>query len=648
MQKFARSVILVAYERKIVDKKNERLITMRNSLLTVMGNVTGCDVLSEMLSLHSPFMLSYEEDFDNFMSYFSLLRKALIMSTGNKTLNRHVISLILRAVQHFPNYFKDHVADVIALYAEVDGVISKMQMAQLLQVLAFLSNTVDDESVRLKLLQMAVAPSVEHIRNIEWSLENVSTFIKFNGFDVMPADSLESACNVNRVELRRALTCIQGAVHQVNKSSPLASLLVPIFPSFFKLSRCLMDLHLEECKQLLHPLLRDNLTKIVAFERQQIYCMFDFSSVIIVGHITNCSVGENIEVITGRSTTAETDPINIERQYVHDLNDQIITIISVSANKFADKLFTLNDLPQLLLGMVSSFESVPEFRLRCWIKKVWRSVICECPRDQFPSIKEFFERVVGAMHTRLQNIWAEVSHIDYDSEPTEEELFFEHMTCVLSREYITFLRACYLYIDGDEKKPMAMTPLGEWLFSNKVGLSSVIMTAFSSLTFRDSTLVLKSIGFCKVLAEKLCDCYDDEVGVYMLVCSIRSLQLHGADEVTGTPLIGLVFHIYLALRRFSNSLPQVLMQVPNVTADIVESFDSKVRAVISGDDVILEKQKKEMARKLFKGMITLTIGEQHKKPVYLRPLPPIEKRRRVVNERDNFEDIALLFACEEV
>ncbi|KAK5985454.1 hypothetical protein GCK32_020112 [Trichostrongylus colubriformis] len=99
-------------------------------------------------------------------------------------------------------------------------------------------------------------------------------------------------------------------------------------------------------------------------------------------------------------------------------------------------------------------------------------------------------------------------------------------------------------------------------------------------------------------------------------------------------------------RRFSNSLPRVLLQIPNATADIVESFDSKVRAMISGDEVVVEKQKKEMARKLLKGVITLTIGEQHKKPVYLRPLPPIEKRRRVV-ERKNFEDIAPLFACEE-
>ncbi|WKY16381.1 hypothetical protein Q1695_001218 [Nippostrongylus brasiliensis] len=74
----------------------------------------------------------------------------------------------------------------------------------------------------------------------------------------------------------------------------------------------------------------------------------------------------------------------------------------------------------------------------------------------------------------------------------------------------------------------------------------------------------------------------------------------------------------------------------------------KVRAIISGDEVIFEKQKKDLARKLLKGAITLTVGEQHKKPVYLRPLPPIEKRRRMEDESDdNFGDIALLFAHKE-
>ncbi|RCN41975.1 hypothetical protein ANCCAN_12080 [Ancylostoma caninum] len=746
MQRFARNLIQVAYEKKFAEmvghiSEKERLVMMRDTLVNTMLNTSDCDILSEMLSLHSPFLSSYADDYEKLNTYFSLLRRGLLMSAGNKTLNRHVVSLILRAVQIFPAYFKEHVASIISLYSEVSEVISKMQMAQLLQVLAVLSNSVDDESVRLELLQMAAGPSVEYIRSISWSFESVSSFVTFNAFNVPPSDAAESSSTMNRIEghvasiislysevseviskmqmaqllqvlavlsnsvddesvrlellqmaagpsieyirsiswsfesvssfvtfnafnvppsdaaessstmnrieLRRALTCVQGVVQQVNSDSPLGTMLIPSYPSFFKLTRCLMELHLEQNKVLFHPLFRESLTKMVASERQQIYC----------------SVGESIEVVSGRPAVADVDPITIERQYVHDLNDQAaihfsVTIISAAVSKFPGIIFSLPEAPELLNCLVSSIDLVPEFKLRHWIKKGWKSVMGSCPANHWPLLKEFFARIASSMHTRLQKMWADVSHIDYDSEPTEEELFYEHLTCVISREYINFLRCCYLPSEGeflrsffflsslseDKAKALTMTPLGEWLFSNNVGLSSVIMTVFSSLTFRDSLLALRAIALCKALSEKLMECYDDEVGVYMLVCAIRSLQLHGADEVAGTPLIGLVFHIYCALRRFSDSLPQVLMQIPEVTAEIVETFDSKIRAMIAGDEILLEKQKKDMARRLLKGVITLTVGEQHKKPVYLRPLPPIEKRRRADNEPDDFADIALLFA----
>ncbi|VDM74853.1 unnamed protein product, partial [Strongylus vulgaris] len=54
----------------------------------------------------------------------------------------------------------------------------------------------------------------------------------------------------------------------------------------------------------------------------------------------------------------------------------------------------------------------------------------------------------------------------------------------------------------DDKKSYTLSPLGEWLFTNNVGLPSVIMTTFSCLTFRDSLLALRSIAICKALSEK--------------------------------------------------------------------------------------------------------------------------------------------------
>uniref|UniRef100_A0A0K0D8C9 Exportin-5 domain-containing protein n=1 Tax=Angiostrongylus cantonensis TaxID=6313 RepID=A0A0K0D8C9_ANGCA len=206
----------------------------------------------------------------------------------------------------------------------------------------------------------------------------------------------------------------------------------------------------------------------------------------------------------------------------------------------------MEQMPNLLYSLVTNLPSIPEFRIRSWIKKGWKSIVCCCPTEYWSLLKDFFASVVGFMQTLLQRMWDEVYKIDHDSELSEEQLFFEHLTCVISRDYIGFLRACYLANDGDDKKSRSMSPLGEWLFDSNVGISSVIMTTFACLTFRDSMLALKAVSLCTALSEKLVDCYDDEVAVHMLVCSIRSLQVHGADEIAGTPLIGLVFHIYFA------------------------------------------------------------------------------------------------------
>ncbi|CAJ0590820.1 unnamed protein product [Cylicocyclus nassatus] len=518
MQRFAKNFVQVVYEKNLAERKEKILIEMRDALINKMLSVDDCDILNEMLSLHSPFLPSYVNDDAKLHIYFSLLRRSLVMSSSNKILSRHTVSLILRVVQKFPIYFK----------------------------------------------------------------------------------------------LRRALACIQGAVQQVNSSSQLGAMLEPIYPCFFKLARCLLEIHLEHNKALLHHSIREGITEMVASEKEQIYC----------------SVGETHGMVSSGALVVDTDFVAVERQYVHDLNEQIVTIIAAVVAKFPGIIFNLPQIKELLNCLVSNLNFIPEFNLRHWIKKGWKSILEYCPVENFSILESFFVCVADSMQKRLEKMWENISNRVHDSETTEQEVFHEHLTCVVSREYIDFLRSCYLHCDSDSKTNR-LSPLGHWLFTNKIGLSPVIMTAFSSLNFPDSPLAVKSAPLCKALAEGLVDCYDDEIGVYMLVSTIRSLQLHGTDEAAGTVLTTLVFHIYCALRRFSNSLLHILMQVPNVTEDMVDIFDDKVQNFTEGDEDFSEKQKRDLVYKLLKDIFTPPLAQQHKKTVYLRPLSLIGKKRRI-------------------
>ncbi|KHJ98040.1 cation diffusion facilitator family transporter [Oesophagostomum dentatum] len=315
MQRFARNLVQVAYDKDFAETEKERLVKMRDTLVNAMENTSDGDILNEMLSLHSTFLNSYAGDFEKLSKYFTILRRGLLVLTGNKALNRHVVSLILRAVQAFPDFFKNHVASIVSLYNEVSEVISKMQLAHLMHVLAVLSDSVDDVQVRLELLRMAAGSSIEYMSSNALYViiflqtlcfEDVSAFIRFNAFDSPPSGVSDSPVTANRIELRRALTSLQGVVQLVSSSSELGSMLIPVYPYLFKLTRCLMEMHLKQNRILFHPKLREDLTKMMDTERQQIYC----------------SVGENIEVVPNRSTAVELDPTGIERQYVHDLHDQ--------------------------------------------------------------------------------------------------------------------------------------------------------------------------------------------------------------------------------------------------------------------------------------------------------------------------------------
>ncbi|KAJ1360859.1 hypothetical protein KIN20_019955 [Parelaphostrongylus tenuis] len=130
-------------------------------------------------------------------------KRALLDSAGSKVVTRHAIISHLRLVQTFPIYFK---------------------------VSALLSNIVGNETLKVDLLRLAAGQVIEYIGNKQWSLENVQSFIIFNGFDSAPSNVFDTPPATNRAELRQALSCIQGVLRQVNSTSPLASMLITILP----------------------------------------------------------------------------------------------------------------------------------------------------------------------------------------------------------------------------------------------------------------------------------------------------------------------------------------------------------------------------------------------------------------------------------
>lgn len=70
------------------------------------------------------------------------------------------------------------------------------------------------------------------------------------------------------------------------------------------------------------------------------------------------------------------------------------------------------------------------------------------------------------------------------------------------------------------------------------------------------------------------------MSIFFLVHTIKSLQIHGPDDVILGPLLNLIFTIYSLLRPVYPSLMNILYQIPGSVPEVVLNFDNRVCSTI--------------------------------------------------------------------
>ena len=120
------------------------------------------------------------------------------------------------------------------------------------------------------------------------------------------------------------------------------------------------------------------------------------------------------------------------------------------------------------------------------------------------------------------------------------------------------------------------------------------------------------------------------MATYILIHSIRSLQLNGSDDMICSPLLSLVFQLYYHLRPIHSSLLEIIRQVPDLPADALQRFDERVVSIAQRGEggSVSEKQKRDLIRKVLKSVIGTPTSGLFKRPsVYLK-----SKRRSSATE----------------
>lgn len=102
--------------------------------------------------------------------------------------------------------------------------------------------------------------------------------------------------------------------------------------------------------------------------------------------------------------------------------------------------------------------------------------------------------------------------------------------------------------------------------------------------------------------------FDTQMASYVLVHCIRGLQVNGSDEEVCGPLLGLSFSVYAWLRPAHPALVEILGQVPNSSSESIQEFDTKVLAFAQSNENIVEKNKRDLMRKILKPVIAVSVS----------------------------------------
>uniref|UniRef100_A0AC35FWD0 Importin N-terminal domain-containing protein n=1 Tax=Panagrolaimus sp. PS1159 TaxID=55785 RepID=A0AC35FWD0_9BILA len=580
LKRYVMVFVATAYQKELVnDEVDAKFVLMFNSLMTRLETVGSAKTANLMLSIPSSFLQLFEKHSELIPSFFERLKQILMISSDDLeivALKRHAISLMLKVSSSMPNVIQNHAELVYNIVTTTAAHVTIMQRANLVQVLGALSNLAQP-NIRLSFLQSAIQTNIEYFHGQTFinAISSVPNFMAYIGL-TSPADpdeKSESVYYLNRLELKAHLCTIDGVLQHVNapenQSNPLFQLLNPILQTFFELAHCLNALKDPANQRLVHNSYEQSVTDISASDRHQIYC----------------TVMEADDQEPTESTSF--NPTDRLRRFISDITDMIQSIIGLCGSKLFYDFYSLSNIQQFFRSCVMDLDLIIDFRLRYWIRRTWRPLIRSCPIPKI--VIPFASAVIQHMQQRLQN----------DSKRQPSEL---------------------------------LIPSGAALFEDRTLLVNVIATLCTFLNCCDSQTMLRALPITKVILGTTFNVLDEQGANFVLIQSIQSLQVHGADDVAKGPLLGLIFMIYTNLRPRFPVLRNVLQQIPDQTSDSVIAFDERVCGMAQ-QEKIGEKHRREVMNKFLKSVIAKNVGEQHKRPSHLRVLQPM--MRPVKNNGEN-------------
>ncbi|KAL3119068.1 hypothetical protein niasHT_003851 [Heterodera trifolii] len=204
-------------------------------------------LLNGVLSILSAFFPIFDDFPERIPVMLDHLKSLLMVDNAQQDMDimatkRHSIALLLKIVSSFSQAIKPYGQTLLELVQTVTPFVSMMQRANLVPILAALSNLAYSVDAQATFLSTSIRADIEFIENEPFSV-SPSNFLMHSGLTSMPDQVavLNQQCPFyqNRLNLKASLTALEGVLNQINISSDESSLKIftlfrPVIPKFFQ------------------------------------------------------------------------------------------------------------------------------------------------------------------------------------------------------------------------------------------------------------------------------------------------------------------------------------------------------------------------------------------------------------------------------
>uniref|UniRef100_A0A670Y659 Exportin-5 n=1 Tax=Pseudonaja textilis TaxID=8673 RepID=A0A670Y659_PSETE len=556
---------------------------------------------------------------------------------------RHACSSIIKICRDYPQLV---LPNFDMLYNHVKQLLSnellltQMEKCALMEALVLISNQFKDYQRQKTLLEELMAPVATLWLSDEMKriLMNPEVFIRYVGADSRIVDpNVEDPCGLNRSRISFCVYTILGVIKRSRWPTSLeeakaGGFVVGYTPNGNPIYRNPCSVQILKLFDNLLALIR---THNNLYMPELVAKLGDnYAKTLDMMEVEKNNILENFSKQSTLSLFCRMYNLFSSRLYLLNCS---FHILGSAGSSMQQDFYVVEGLAvELLNSAFINLDNIPDYRLRPLLRVFVKPLVISCPPEYYESlICPILGPLFTYLHMRLSQKWQVINQRNtVDDNPESQEMLEEQLVRMLTREVMDLIDEEMMSTEVTPSTSSELTELGKCLMKQENVCTALLITAFTSLSWKDTLSCQRTTTqLCWPLLKQSPFSPSCLTSISLV---LKGLQVHGQHNGCMAALVHLAFQIYEALRPRYAELKTVMEQVPEIQNDSLEQFDSKLLNVTL--QKVADKRRKDHFKRLIAGCIGKPLGEQFRKEVHIRNLPSLFKKMKAPLGQDVFEN----------